>query len=64
MKINELDKHKKDKYKNNLIYETEEEGYYSIFGKRFVEINKNDIELRINGNKINLVNNYKLEREK
>ena len=65
-KINELDKNKKDKYKKeiNLIYETEEEGYCNIFGKKFVEANKNNIKLKINGNQIDLVNKYKLKKGK
>ena len=51
--IYEIDDNIKDKYKDeiNLIYETEEEGDYNIFGEKFVEINKDNIELNINVNK-------------
>jgi len=50
--INELNK----KYKNeiNLKYITKEENYGNIFGKKFVENNKNNIELEINGEKSKL----------
>ena len=61
--INELDKNKKDIYKNEIkiIYETNKRGNYNIFGEKFVENNKNNIELNINGNKSDLVNKYKLK---
>ena len=63
-KIDELDENKKDKYKNeiNIIYETEEEGNYDIFGEKFVEINKKNIELNINGTKNDLINKYNLKK--
>ena len=50
------------KYKDeiDLVYVTEEEGYYNIFGKEFVKKNKDKIELNINGKKNNLINKYKL----
>ena len=53
----------KDKYKNeiNLIYNTYEESECDIFGDQFVEKNKNNIELNINGNKNKLVSKYKLK---
>ena len=53
----------KDKYKNNisLIYKTNYEGYYNIFGSKFVENNKNKIELYINGKKSDLVGRCKLK---
>ena len=62
-KINELEENKKDKDKNkiNIIYETKKEGNYNIFGDKFVEINKNNIILNINGDKIDLMNRYKLK---
>ena len=62
--INELDENKKDKYKDkiSLIYEIEKEGMYNIFGEKFVENNKNNIELNINGNKSEIVNKYKLKK--
>ena len=54
----------KDKYKNkiNLIYNTNEEKEYKIFGDEFVKINENNIELNINGNKSKLVSKYKLNK--
>jgi hypothetical protein len=58
---NKLDENKKEKYKNiiNLIYETKEEGDCNIFGKKFVEINKDNIELNINGKKSILISHYR-----
>jgi hypothetical protein len=63
-KINDLEENKKDKYKNkiNIIYETKKEGNYNIFGDKFVEINKNNIILNINGYKTDLINKYKLKK--
>ena len=61
-KINELEENKKDKETINLIYRVKEEGTYNIFGKDFVEKNKDNIELKINGNKTNLVNKTKLNK--
>ena len=46
----------------NLIYNTEEEGEYQIFGDEFVKNNNNNIELNINGDKSKLVNKYKLKK--
>ena len=53
-----------NKYKNeiNLIYFAKEEYIFNIFGERFVENNKNNIELIINGIKNNLIENYKLQK--
>ena len=53
-------------YKNeiNIIYKTDEEGVKNIFGYKFVENNKNNIELIINGNKSELISKYKLEKVK
>jgi len=50
------------KYKNeiNIEYITEEENIENIFGEEFVENNKNNIELEINGEKSKLVKEYKL----
>ena len=42
----------------NLIYEGK--GMQNIFGKKFVENNKNNVELIINGKKYNLVDKFKL----
>ena len=46
------------KNKINLIYECKEENEYNIFGKKFVENNKNNIELIINGIESKLVEKY------
>ena len=46
----------------NLIYNTEKEGEYQIFGDEFVKNNYNNIELNINGNKSKLVAKYKLKK--
>ena len=61
-KINKLDENKKDKYRDeiNIKYVTEEEGICNIFGEKFVKINKDNIELNINGNKSDLIDKYKL----
>ena len=58
--IDEFNKY--NKYKNgiNIIYKTYKEGEEDIFGKKFVENNKNNIELIINGKKNNLIKRYKL----
>ena len=61
--VYDIDDNIKDKYKDeiNIIYRTEKEDNYNIFGEKFVEINKNNIELNINGNKSNLISKYKLK---
>ena len=46
----------------NIIYKTNKEGEENIFGDRFVDNNKNNIELIINGNKNNLIKEYKLKK--
>ena len=53
-----------DKYRNeiNLIYKTKKNKECCIFGQTFVEINKDKIELDINGNKSDLVSRYKLKK--
>ena len=48
--------------KINLIYECEEDGIWRIFGETFVENNKNNIELLINGIKSELVEKYELKK--
>jgi hypothetical protein len=60
----ELVDNKTSKYRNeiNIIYKTEEAGNCDIFGKKFVEINKDKIELNIDGNQIKLINEYKLKK--
>ena len=55
----------------NLIYDVNKDSYFdwkgdriekvNIFGKKFVENNKDNIELIINGIKCELLNNYKLK---
>ena len=59
--INEINK-KYENYKNeiNLKYITKEEKEEIIFGEKFVENNKNNIELEINGVKSKLIRRYKL----
>ena len=59
--IYELEEMKKDK-DINIIYKTEKEGKYNIFGKEFVENNEDNIELNINGKKSNLIGEYKLKK--
>ena len=62
--IEEFEKYYNIKYKNeiNIIYKTDKEGTENIFGDKFVENNKYNIELIINGNKNNLVKEYKLKK--
>ena len=54
----------KVKYRNeiNLIYETDVKIKKTIFGWRFVDNNKNNLELIINGNKSKLIREYELEK--
>ena len=54
----------KNEYRNeiNLIYYAKKDGINNIFGKKFVENNKNNIELIINGERNKLVKEYKLKR--
>ena len=60
-KLDELEENKKDIDEINLMYYTTDEGNYNIFGKKFVENNKDNIEISINGKKKNfLINEYKL----
>ena len=53
-------------YKNeiNIIYKTEKEGEENIFGNKFLENNKNNIDFIINENKnkIQLINKYRLKK--
>ena len=61
--IDEFNKYNnKNKNEINIIYKANKEGVENIFGKKFVENNKNNIELKINGNKNELVKRYKLEK--
>ena len=49
-----------DKNEINIKYITEEKGKESIFGYKFVENNKNNIELKINGTKSKLIKEFEL----
>ena len=55
-----------NKYRNkneiNIVYKTDKEGKENIFGDKFVENNKNNIELIINGINNNLIKEYILEK--
>ena len=54
-----------DGNKINVIYECKGDGRLErIFGAKFVENNKNNIELRINGMESELVKEYKLKADK
>ena len=57
-------KEEKFQYKNkiDLMYFTEKEGVEDIFGFNFVENNKNNIDLIINGDKTNLSSTYMLKK--
>ena len=46
----------------NIIYKTDVEDYKNIFGDKFVENNKNNIELIINGTKNEFICKYKLRK--
>ena len=50
--------------KNELIYEVESDGYYNIFGYFFVENNKNNINLIINGEEHQLKDEAYLKKGK
>jgi len=63
-KINELNEKIKediDKVKIELTYYSKDNGYYNLFGDKFVENNKNNIKLNINKTKIDLCSRYYLE---
>jgi len=55
---NLIDEFIKNKNEMNIIYETYREGIGNIFGHEFVENNRNNIELIINGNKIDLIERF------
>ena len=62
--IDEFNKYNQyNEYKNeiNIIYKTDKENEENIFGEKFVENNKNNIELIINGYKSSLINKFKLK---
>ena len=62
--VSKLERNKKDKDRDeiNLIYITDKEDNYNIFGKKFVDNNEDNIELDINGEKSKLINKYKLRK--
>ena len=57
-----IDEFNKNKKEINIIYKTNKEGKENIFGNKFVENNKNNIELIINGNKNHLIEKYNLRK--
>ena len=59
---NKLVKLKEFRDEINLTYTTEGEGNYDILGINFINNNKDNIELFINGNKIPLTYKYKLNK--
>ena len=61
---NKENKESKVEYRNkiNLVYFTESEGIYNIFGEEFGNNNYNNLELIINGHKEELYISYKLEK--
>ena len=62
--ITKIKNDEKIKYKNeiNLIYYSEKEEAKNIFGRGFVDNNKDNIELKINGIKNCLIDKYKLKK--
>ena len=61
--------HKAKEITNKVIYEVREEdigekGYVKILGEKFVELNKDKVELEINGKKVDLCSKYKLNKGK
>ncbi len=64
-KLKELEKNitSFSEYRNeiNLQYKTEMSGIFNIFGKKFVENNKDNIELVINDNNSKLISQYQLK---
>ena len=64
--VGNKNKEKNIKYKNeiNLIYNAPYTSYHKIFGKNFVEVNKNNISLVINGKNSKLVEEYRLNKGK
>ena len=63
-KLKEELNYKKDKNIINLIYECKEERDEKIFGENFVKNNKDNIDLIINKEKINLIDKYRLKKGK
>ena len=63
-KKNEVKKINEYKNKINIKYFVESKGICNIFGEKFVERNKNNIELFINNKKNELINKYELKEGK
>ena len=55
-----IEKLRKSKFEINLIYNKKDAKGNNIFGEKFVENNKNNIDLIINGKKTKLIKKYKL----
>ncbi len=55
-----IEKLRKSKFEINLIYNKKDAKGNNIFGENFVENNKNNIDLIINGKKTKLIKKYKL----
>ena len=56
--INEFE----NKYGIDIFYQTDYDGIQNIFGEKFVENNKDKIDLIINGTKTNLISRYNLKK--
>ena len=56
--INEFE----NKYGIDIFYQTDYDGVVNIFGEKFVENNKDKIDLIINGTKTNLISRYNLKK--
>ena len=59
--IDDIINNEKYKDKINLVYSADKEGECNILGDEFVEMNKNNIELIINGKKSDLISKCKLK---
>ena len=57
----EFERNSRYKEEINLIYDTKEVGTYNIFGEKFVEKNKSNIDLIINGKDSELIKECKLK---
>lgn len=56
--INEFE----NKYGIDIFYQPDSDGMVNIFGEKFVENNKDKIDLVINGTETNLISRYKLKK--
>ena len=54
--------HIEDKTRIDLVYFANYKGFYSLFGKNFIEINKDNIELIVNGQQDELNESNKLKK--